>query len=83
MSMVVCHGGENMICLTKKDTERTRFFLNHRLIERIETTNDTIILLDSGKKIIVDETPEEIIKKIVEFESRIMPNVINKKDVEE
>jgi len=72
-----------MIYLTKKDSERTRFLLNHRLIERIEAANDTIILLDSGKKLLVDETPDEIIKKIIEFESRIVPTVIRNEEEQE
>jgi len=80
--MIVFPRGDKMIFLTKKDADRTRFILNHRLIERIEPTNDTIILLDGGKKIIVDETPEEIIEKIIEFESKIIPRIINKKDVD-
>lgn len=71
-----------MIYLTKKNPERARFFLNHRLIERIELTNDTIILLESGKRLIVDETPDEIINKIIHFESQIIPNIVNKKDIE-
>jgi len=82
MIVIVFRRGDKMIFLTKKDIDRTRFILNHRLIERIEATNDTIILLDGGKKIIVDETPEEIIEKIIEFESKIIPRIINKKDVD-
>lgn len=71
-----------MIYLTKKDKEKTRFVLNNRLIERIEMTNDTIILLDNGKKLIVDEKPDEIIAKIIEFESKILPIIQDKKELD-
>lgn len=64
-----------MIYLTKKDKDKTRFVLNNRLIERIEITNDTIILLENGKKLIVDESPDEIIEKIIKFESKILPKI--------
>lgn len=70
-----------MIYLTKTDYEKARFLLNHRLIERIERTNDTIILLEGGKKLIVNETPDEIREKIIEFEAEIIVRSKRKKDV--
>ncbi|GIX40347.1 MAG: endoflagellar protein [Leptospiraceae bacterium] len=47
------------------------FYLNHRLIETIETNPDTTIHLINGQSIIVRETPEEIENKIIEFERKI------------
>lgn len=64
-----------MIYLTRKDEERTRFVLNHRMIERIEHKMDTMVWLDNGKKIIVDETAEEIIEKIKEYEADIQKRI--------
>lgn len=72
-----------MIYLTKKDKESSQFILNHKMIERIIPMKDTIILLESGKKIIVKEEPNEIIEKIIVFESEVSFRVQNKKDVEE
>lgn len=60
-----------MIYLTKKDKEASKFLLNHKKIERIIPLKDTIILLESGKRIIVGEEPSEIVEKIVEFESKV------------
>lgn len=69
-----------MIYLTKTNKERTRFVLNHRLIERMEQVNNTIIYLHDGKKYIVDESVEEIIEKIMKFESKIVFYSTNKED---
>ena len=44
---------------------------------------DTIILLENGKNIIVSERPDEIVEKIVEFESEIAFRAQKKKDVAE
>jgi flagellar protein FlbD len=41
--------------------------INSDLIEFIESSPDTIISLTDGKKIIVRETPDEVIRKVVVF----------------
>jgi flagellar protein FlbD len=41
--------------------------LNADLIEHMETTPDTVITLTTGQKIVVLETPGEVIDKVVEF----------------
>jgi uncharacterized protein YlzI (FlbEa/FlbD family) len=69
-----------MIFLTKKDAERTRFLINYKLIERIEERGNTIIFLENGKTIHVDESAEEIQEKVVAFESRIFAEHLRKKD---
>jgi flagellar protein FlbD len=43
-------------------------------MEFIESTPDTIISLTTGKKLIVKETVEEVIEKIIEFKSRFLRN---------
>ncbi|SEF48130.1 flagellar protein FlbD [Caloramator fervidus] len=48
------------------------FYLNCELIEKIEVTPDTVITTVNGKKFVVKETPEEIIKKIIEFKRKFM-----------
>jgi flagellar protein FlbD len=45
--------------------------LNCELIELIETIPDTLITLRDGKKHYVQEMPEEIVDKIVEYKKRI------------
>lgn len=41
--------------------------INSDLIEFIESSPDTIISLTDGKKIIVKETPDEVINKVAMF----------------
>lgn len=72
-----------LIYLTKKDKDKTQFVLNHKMIERIIPLMDTIILMEDGKKIIVDEGPDQIIEKIIDFESEILLRIENKKEVKE
>lgn len=72
-----------MIFLTKKDKDGTSFYLNHHMIERIIPMKDTIILLENGKKIIVNERPDDIVEKIMDFESEIAFQSQKKKDVTE
>jgi len=45
--------------------------VNSDLIESIEFSPHAVISLTSGTKVIVDATPEEIIRKIVEFRREI------------
>ncbi|MEP0827214.1 MAG: flagellar FlbD family protein [Candidatus Zixiibacteriota bacterium] len=41
--------------------------INDDLIEFVESIPDTIISLTDGKKIMVKETPDEIIKRVANF----------------
>jgi len=49
----------------------TNFFLNSDLIETIESTPDTVVTLTSQKKLIIRESPREIIDSLVAFRRRI------------
>lgn len=46
------------------------FVINSDLIESIERTPDTMIRMTTGKKIVVKETVEEILAKVVDFKRR-------------
>ena len=50
----------------------THFYLNEDMIEFIEETPDTIISLNTGKKIAVMESAIEVIEKIREEKIRII-----------
>ena len=52
-----------MILLTRIN-KVTKFYLNEDMIEFIEETPDTIISLNTGKKIAVMESPIDVIEKI-------------------
>jgi len=45
--------------------------LNSQLIEYVETTPDTVISLTTGQKMMVLESPDEIVSRVVEYQKRI------------
>lgn len=45
----------------------TELVINADLIEFVEATPDTIISLTTGKKVMVKESTDEIIKRVAEF----------------
>ncbi len=49
--------------------------LNADLIERIEQTPDTVITLISGKKLLLSDTPDEIIERIISFRATVLARV--------
>ncbi|HEY1133171.1 MAG TPA: flagellar FlbD family protein [Nocardioides sp.] len=51
-----------MITLTR--LSGSRFVLNSDLIERIDSTPDTVVSLIDGKKYVVSEAPEQIVEAI-------------------
>ena len=50
--------------------EQRRSVVNADLIETVEATPDTVIKLTTAKKLIVPETPEEIVALVVEYRRR-------------
>jgi len=47
-------------------------YLNSDLIEHIEITPDTVISLTSGQKIVVLETAEEVVDRVIAFRRAIL-----------
>lgn len=58
-----------MVILTKLNDQV--FTVNSDLIETLEETPDTVIVMTTGNKYVVKESPQEIIDKIVQFKRRI------------
>ena len=59
-----------MIKLTKFNSEKKQkaeFVLNAEIIETIEETPDTVITLTNGKKIIVEESMEDVVRQVVKY----------------
>ncbi len=59
-----------MIKLTKFNSEvnkKGEFILNAELIETIEQTPDTVITLANGKKLIVEEQMEEVVRRVMTY----------------
>jgi flagellar protein FlbD len=46
--------------------------LNADLIEHVETTPDTLISMTSGQKFVVLESPDDVIRKVIEFRREIL-----------
>ena len=57
-----------MIRLTRlNDTE---FIINAEIIEFVEAIPDTIISLQSGKKVMVVEPVDEVVERVIEYKRR-------------
>ncbi len=54
-----------MIALT--DLHGRLFFINADMIEKVESTPDTQIVLSNSHVYYVKEKPEEVIKRVIEF----------------
>lgn len=66
-----------MIKLTKfnsdgKDTGE--FILNAEVIETIEQTPDTVVTLTNGKKYIIEEKMEEVVRRVMTYRRALQGN---------
>ncbi|MGA2811941.1 MAG: flagellar FlbD family protein [Candidatus Acidiferrum sp.] len=59
-----------MIQLTRLNNQP--LVVNSDLIKFLEQSPDTVLTLVTGEKIIVRETPEEVLKKVVAFRQSIL-----------
>jgi flagellar protein FlbD len=64
-----------MIKLSKLKGNDNEFVLNSDLIETIEETPDTVITLTNGKKILVEESMDEIVRKVMDYRRAIARNL--------
>jgi flagellar protein FlbD len=49
----------------------TEYYINADIIEFIEATPDTLITLASGKKLVVLETVEEVVQRVIEYRRKV------------
>ena len=59
-----------MIKLTKFNSEVNKkgvFILNAEVIETVEETPDTVVTLINGKKLIVDEPMDEVVRRVMTY----------------
>lgn len=68
-----------MIELTKLN--KKKFVLNCELIESVESTPDTVIMLRNGKLYIVTEPPEEIVDKTIAFKKLLFGGLLEPQHV--
>ena len=59
-----------MIQLTRLNNQA--LIVNSDLIKFVETAPDTVLTLVSGEKILVRESPEEVLARVVEFRRGVM-----------
>ncbi len=59
-----------MILLTRLN--RAPFVLSSDLIEHIEAAPDTVVSLVNGQKLLVLETPEEIVDRVIQFRRAVV-----------
>jgi flagellar protein FlbD len=62
-----------MILITRLDGQAV--YVNADLILFLESSPETILTLQNGKKITVKETIPQVIDRVVEFKSRCYPSI--------
>jgi flagellar protein FlbD len=68
-----------MIEITRLDG--SHLLINSDLIEFIEATPDTVITLSNQKKLVVRDTPEELLDRIMAYRRQVggaLPPVVNR-----
>ena len=69
------HGGRNQQPVRYRKPEKSPEFLNKKgvfilnaeVIETIEETPDTVVTLINGKKLIVDEPMDEVVRRVMAY----------------
>lgn len=64
-----------MICVTRFNG--TRLYLNAELIQSVEGTPDTVITLTNNVKMIVKESPQEVVDQIIVYQRRVRHPELN------
>ena len=59
-----------MIPLTRLNEQS--FALNPDLIERVEATPDTVVILIDGTRYVVGESVDTVIDRVIEFRARVV-----------
>lgn len=68
-----------MIQVTRLSGEQ--YVINSELIETLEATPDTVIRLTTGKNVVVKESIDEIIDKIIQYKQKVfLQSIILNKD---
>lgn len=66
-----------MIKLTKFNSDGKdmgEFILNAEVIETIEQTPDTVVTLTNGKKYIIEEKMEEVVRRVMTYRRALQGN---------
>ncbi|QGP92846.1 Swarming motility protein SwrD [Neomoorella glycerini] len=68
-----------MIKVTTLD--RREIVLNAELIERLESVPETVITLTSGKKVLVTQTVDEIIARVIAYRRQVLQQASSQDEV--
>ena len=60
-----------MISLTRLRGEP--IVINAELIETVEATPDTILTFTTGRKMVVRESPDEVVRLVLEYKAAVQP----------
>ncbi|MHB9145600.1 MAG: flagellar FlbD family protein [Symbiobacteriia bacterium] len=63
-----------MIKVTRLGTKETELAINADLIELVEATPDTVITLTTGNKLLVRESVDEIIHRVIAYRRETQPD---------
>lgn len=63
-----------MIELTKFND--SKITVNAEIIESIEETPDTVITLTTGKKLIVKESRQDVVERVISYKNAIYSNIM-------
>ena len=64
-----------MITLTRFN--HSQFVVNADLIEFLESTPDTVVSLVTSKKVLVLESVDEVVKRIIEYRKKVGGSVLH------
>ncbi|KXS49959.1 flagellar protein FlbD [Halanaerobium congolense] len=62
-----------MIKLTRTSGEK--FILNAEQILEVQETPDTVITLNNGKKLLVKDSADDIVAKVINYRQRVMAGI--------
>lgn len=66
-----------MIKLTKFNSDSDKkgeFILNAEIIETVEEVPDTVVTLTNGKKYIIEEKMEEVVRRVMQYRRALHSN---------
>lgn len=49
----------------------TKFYLNADLIQTVESTPDTVVTLTNNVKVIIKESPEKVVDRIIAYQQQV------------
>ena len=69
-----------MIALHRLGHRHEPFLLNPDLIEKVEAHPDTVIMLTTGARFLVDETPDEVTAEIRAWRAGILSDALHRSE---